>query len=312
MSGPPRWGSVDPRAGLEYPGGVAGSLFVVSTPIGHLEDVSARAQRVLSEVDEILCEDTRVTRRLLDALGVRTPTRSHHAHSSARAVERALERLSEGACLALVSDAGTPLVSDPGAELVARAIDRGVEVVPIPGPSAVLAALVGSGLPTQPFVFLGFLPRGAAEQRETIAPFAGLATLVVYEAPSRVGSTLRRLADACGPDRRACVARELTKRFETFARGTLAELAERFEDGSRGETVIVVGPPGDARTEAPASAADLRAEAGRLLAAGTPPSEAAKLLAASFGLKKRAAYRAVLEVSGAGAPSGADEPPSEG
>lgn len=277
---------------------MVGTLYVVATPIGHLDDLSVRARRILSEVDAVVCEDTRVSRKLLGAHGIERPTVSHHAHSSDEETARLCDRLTRGEQLALISDAGTPMVSDPGLRLVERALARGAAVVPVPGPSAVLAALVGSGLPPQPFVFLGFLPRAGRERREALGPYVRLpATLVLYEAPGRLAETLGFLAEACGPERPACVARELTKRFETFERGTLAELAARFAEGARGEIVVVVGPPRDGEGAPPTEEA-LRGEARRLLDAGVAPSEAAKTLAAAFGLRKKQAYRAVLDVSG--------------
>lgn len=279
---------------------MSGTLYVVSTPIGNLADVGARAKAVLASVAAVVCEDTRVTRKLLSALDVDTPMVSCHAHSPPEQVDRLVARLATGEDLAIVSDAGTPLVSDPGAELVSRAIERSVAVVPIPGPSAVLAALVGSGLPAQPFAFLGFLPRGRAAQTEALAPYAPLSlTLVVYEAPNRVPATLGHLADVLGPDRRACVARELTKRFETFERGTLRALADRLTGGLKGEVVIVVGPPELERdAAAPISDARLEIEARRLLEVGRPPSEAARTLAGALGVPKKRAYQAVLRVCG--------------
>jgi 16S rRNA (cytidine1402-2'-O)-methyltransferase len=276
---------------------MSGTLHVVSTPIGHLGDLGQRARDVLAAAAAIVCEDTRVTRKLLDAYGIERPTVSFHAHSAATDAERLVARLAAGEDLALVSDAGTPLLSDPGERLVDLALDRGLRVSPVPGASALLAALVGSGLRTQPFAFLGFLPRSPGAQREVVAPLAALdLTLVIYEAPTRVARTLRTLVTACGPERRACVARELTKRFETFERGTLGALAGRFEAGTRGEVVILVGPPAAGAGEAPATDDDLRAEAQRLLDAGASPSDAAKTLAGALGVPKKRAYRMLLDL----------------
>lgn len=275
---------------------MSGKLFVVATPIGNLGDLSRRAVETLREVDAILCEDTRVTRKLLSAYEIAKPTISHHAHTSEQQMEHIVGRLAAGACMALVSDAGTPLLSDPGGRLVNRALQRGLEVVPIPGASAALAALVASGLPTQPFCFLGFLPRGKAAQRELVAPVAKLRmTLVIYESPGRLTESLRHLAIICGDDRPACVAREITKKFETYERGTLSDLASRFELGTKGELVVVIGPSDGVDTVA----VSLVEEARRLLNGGGRPSEVAKTLAGAFGVSKKVAYAAVLEVSGA-------------
>ena len=272
---------------------------MVSTPIGNLEDLSARARGVLSSVAAVVCEDTRVTRKLIAAHGIDVALTSFHAHSSDRRTLQLVERLVDGQDLALVADAGTPLMSDPGAELVEAALKRGLSVVPIPGPSALLAALVGAGVPCQPFVFLGFLPRNRSDQRELLGPLAPLSlTLVLYEAPARLAETLRHLAEICGERRQACVARELTKRFETFERGCLGDLAERFQGGTRGELVVVIGPPDRHHEDArPVGEDQLRNEARRLLESGSAPSEVARILAGAFGLPKRRAYRAVLDVA---------------
>lgn len=273
----------------------AGTLYVVATPIGNLEDITLRALRILREVALIACEDTRVTRKLLSAHGIETPTTAYHAHSDPGVARELLRRLEAGASVALVTDAGTPLISDPGDSLVAAAAAADIPVVPIPGPSALLAALSASGLPPQPLLFLGFLPRGDAERREILGPLREAPyTVVVFEAPGRVLDTLGALRRSLG-DRPAAVARELTKRFETIARGPLSALEARFAEPPLGEIVIVVGP-GRAEREG-AATDDIRAEAARLLAAGVRPAEAAKTLAGAFGLPKREAYQLVLEVT---------------
>jgi 16S rRNA (cytidine1402-2'-O)-methyltransferase len=275
---------------------VAGRLYLVATPIGNLEDLTARALRILRESRWIACEDTRVTKKLLDHYGIPTPTVSFHAHSSEAEMERLLEKLAAGEDIALVSDAGTPLLSDPGQELVRAAIARGFDVVPIPGPSAVLTALTASGLPTAKVLFLGFLPRDDASRREILGPLRNAPyTLVVYEAPSRVPATLEALHRSLG-ERDACLARELTKKFETFDRRSLADLAQETEP-PRGEVVLVIGPP----TEVAETLGEdlLRAEAKRLLVSGMKPSEAAKTIAGAHGLTKSAAYQLVLEVASA-------------
>jgi 16S rRNA (cytidine1402-2'-O)-methyltransferase len=273
-----------------------GVLFVVATPIGNLSDLTLRAIRVLGEVAVIACEDTRVTRKLLEAHGISTPLTSFHAHSGAGPLSALLARLEAGEQVALVSDAGTPLVSDPGADLVSAAIARGIEVVPVPGASALLAALAASGLPPQPFLFLGFLPRADVERRELLAPLREAPyTLVIYEAANRVPETLAALQRSLG-DREACLARELTKKFETFARGPLSALVERFQEAPLGEVVLVVGPGVAGRPSPGLDAA--RDEAARLLASGQRPSEVARAIAGAFGLAKQEAYQLVLALKG--------------
>jgi 16S rRNA (cytidine1402-2'-O)-methyltransferase len=266
------------------------TVYVVATPIGNLEDLSPRAQRVLSEAALIACEDTRHTALLCQRYGITTPRVSLHAHNEARRVPELLERLARGESLALVSDAGTPLVSDPGERLVRAALEAGFTVVPVPGPSAVLAALVASGFATRCFAFAGFLPRKGAERARSLAALAVFpGTLILFEAPNRVARTLADLHAALGP-RRAALARELTKRHETVLRGRLGELSLQE---LRGELTIVVEGPSD---EAPPAALleDVDAAADRLLAAGLSARDAARCLAADLGLAKREAYARVL------------------
>ena len=220
----------------------AGTLYLVSTPIGNLEDVTRRALRVLSEVDTIACEDTRHTRKLLDHYGIKTKTVSYHEHNEHERAAELVARLLEGASVAVVSDAGTPGVSDPGFRLVRAAIERGIAVVPIPGPAAFVAALVASGLPTDDFYFGGFLPARSSPRRARLSALRTLpATLVFYEAPHRISDSLRDARECLG-EREAVVARELTKLHEEFARGRLSELAERFsaEGAARGEMVLII------------------------------------------------------------------------
>jgi 16S rRNA (cytidine1402-2'-O)-methyltransferase len=265
-----------------------GAVYVVSTPIGNLEDLSPRAERVLREVAVIACEDTRHTGRLCARLGIRTRRVSLHAHNEARRAAELLRRLARGESIALVSDAGTPLLSDPGERLVAAAANAGHRVIPLPGPSAALAALVASGLPTRPFTFLGFPPRKGGERRrwlETARQAPG--TLILFEAPRRVSATLRDLHSALGP-RRVAVGRELTKRFEEVLRGRLGEI----DVGEpRGEVTIVV-EGGEAQTEAEEGSSDIL-EA--LLERGMRPTEAARELSRACGLSRREAYRRLLE-----------------
>ena len=270
-----------------------GTVYLVATPIGNLDDLSPRAQQVLREVALIACEDTRHTAVLCQRFGIATPRVSLHAHNEARRVPELLEKLARGASLALVSDAGTPLVSDPGERLVRAALDAGAAVVPVPGPSAVLAALVASGFATRQFAFFGFLPRKGAERARALAALAAFpGALVLFEAPNRAAATLADLARALGP-RPALLARELTKRHETLVRGRLGEVAL---DDPRGElTIVVAGPDADAPVSEDAPPADLDAEVRRLLADGRSPRDAARELAERFGIPRRDAYARVLQ-----------------
>lgn len=283
----------------EAPGG---TLHLVATPIGNLEDVTLRALRVLREAGLVLAEDTRRTRILLDRHGIAARPLSLHAHNEAARTAEVLAALAAGRDVALVSDAGTPLVSDPGERLVAAAIAAGHPVVPVPGPSAVLAALAGSGLPPVPFAFLGFAPRRAAERAGRFAAFRERPeTLVLFESPHRLAATLRALADSLGP-RPACVARELTKLHEEWARGTLAELAERFAGGTRGEVTIVVEgrrSPNVARGLSPTegnegpSPSELEERIAGLRATGLGAREIAAVVAQELGCTRREAYALV-------------------
>ena len=268
------------------------TLFLVATPIGNLEDVTLRALRVLREAELVLAEDTRRTRTLLDRHGIAARSVALHAHNEARQSGRALEVLARGGDVALVSDAGTPLVSDPGERLVRAALEGGFEVSAVPGASAVLAALVASGLPTASFLFAGFAPRKPGERREWLQGLRERPeTLVLFESPRRVGATLRELAQELGP-RRACVARELTKLHEELARGTLEALAERFEQGARGELTLVIEGAA-ARAAAPAGEvldAAIRARS----AAGGSASEIARDVARATGVARSEVYARVV------------------
>ncbi len=267
----------------------AGTLYIVSTPIGNLGDLSARAQEALRSADTILAEDTRHTRALLTHFDIHTPLESYHEHNEAASTPGLVGRLQLGARLALVSDAGTPLLSDPGARLVQAATAAGVAVVPVPGASALLAALVGSALPADRFTFFGFVPRKGPERREVLGAVAALRhTAVLYEAPSRVGDTLADLASAGAGGRSAVVARELTKQFEEFCRGTVQDLAARFADEApRGEVVIVVQG-----AEAPIRDEDaLRARAAALRAEGLSARDVVRVLMEDDGAPRNLAYR---------------------
>jgi len=270
----------------------------VATPIGNLGDLSPRALAVLGAVDAVLCEDTRVTGMLLQRYGVSATLVPLHDHNEAEMISRILARVERGERLALASDAGTPLISDPGFRLVRAAIEAGVPVTAIPGPNAALVALTLSGLPPHPFVFLGFLPprdgpRAAAIARHRAVERAGLAaTLVIQEAPHRLAECLAALSEGLGGDRPAAVARELTKRFEEVRRGTLAVLAAHYAtEPARGEICICVGPA----PEEPTAAADLDTQL-RAAMAGQSLRDAAAMVAAATGLPRKQVYARALEL----------------
>jgi 16S rRNA (cytidine1402-2'-O)-methyltransferase len=282
--------------------GGTGVLYVVATPIGNLADLSQRAVQVLSEVDLIAAEDPRRTRQLLTHYGIHTRLWSSHEHNETERVPRLIERLEAGEDLALVSDAGTPLISDPGYPLVRAARARGLRVVPIPGANAAICALSAAGLPSDRFLFLGFPPRVAARRREWMAGVAGEpGTLILYEAANRAEATLRELGEALGPGRRAVVARELTKRFETFLDGTLAALAGRIAadpEQQMGELVILVEGAGGRDNESPRYAEEERVL--RILLAELPLRQAAALAARITGGQKNRLYQTALEWRTAG------------
>jgi 16S rRNA (cytidine1402-2'-O)-methyltransferase len=272
----------------------AGTLYVVSTPIGNLGDLTVRAIEILRAVPLVLAEDTRHARTLFSRYEIRTPTAALHEHNEARSAPRLVARLAEGQDLALITDAGTPLLSDPGARLVRAAIDAGVPVVPVPGASALLAALAGAGLPIDRFTFFGFLPRRGAAREAAIADIAALGHVsVLYEAPGRVAATLADLAGAGLGGRSAAVARELTKRFEEFRRGTVDELAAYYgESPVRGEVVIVIGQ-GTPVAPDPGAARD-RARA--LRDAGMTRRQIVAELVARDGVARNVAYRLAHEI----------------
>lgn len=269
-----------------------GTLYVVATPIGNLGDLSPRAAEVLRTVDAVAAEDTRRTSRLYAHLGATPPVLvSLPAFDERGRLEAVVSRLAAGQAVALCTDAGTPGVSDPGAALVAAAWAAGARVVPVPGPSAALAALSASGLPADRFFFTGFLPRKGGGRAEQLALLAGLpATLILYEAGNRTAATLADLAEALG-DRPAAVARELTKLHEEIARGRLSELQARFSGEVRGEVTILVAGAGEAPKAAPAE--PLEEELKRRLAAGEPPSGLAREVARARGLKRADVYDAI-------------------
>jgi len=267
----------------------AGTLFLVSTPIGNLGDMSHRAVEVLSSAALVIAEDTRHSRRLLDHYEIATPLSSYHEHNEAKETPRLVARLLGGDSIALISDAGTPLISDPGSRLVDAAVAARVAVVPIPGPSAVMAALVGSGMSLERFTFFGFIPRKGKERTEAIADIvASRATSVLFEAGNRVGATLGALAEAGAGTRAAVVARELTKQFEEFKRGSVADLSRVYKEvDPKGEVVLVIaGAEKSVVTED-----ELNDAANVLRASGKPPRDVMDHLISSLGAPRNLAYR---------------------
>jgi len=223
---------------------LAPGLYLVGTPIGNLEDITLRAIRVLKQADLIACEDTRQTQKLLNHYGIETRAVSYHEHNEASRAAELVEKLAQGARIAMVSDAGMPGISDPGFRLVSLAIERGVPVFPVPGPAAFLAAMVASGLPTDSFCFRGFLPaKGGARRRELEKTGGSSSTAVFYEAPHRIRETLADVAEVLGPDRPVVVARELTKIHEEFLRGTAGEVAQvlNARGDVKGEITLLIG-----------------------------------------------------------------------
>ena len=275
---------------------VEGRLRVVATPIGNLGDISARARQALESADAVVAEDTRHTMALLSALGISRPLVSLHTNNETRRVPQVLARLAAGETLVLVSDAGTPLLSDPGYELVRAAADAGIPIEAIPGPCAITTALASAALPVSRFCFEGFLPARERERRAELARLASEPrTLVFFEAPHRIAAMLADLAAAFGADRRASVARELTKAHETVYRGTLGELARRAaeeENFRRGElTVVVQGVPAEAQAVDEA----LLRRAVQLLVKELPPGRAAAVAAQLTGASRSAAYALALQ-----------------
>jgi 16S rRNA (cytidine1402-2'-O)-methyltransferase len=270
-------------------------LYVTATPIGNASDITLRALAVLSGVDAILAEDTRVTSRLLAIHGIRRPLLSYNDNNAPEMRPKILKRLSEGQRLALVSDAGTPLVSDPGHKLVRAAIAEGHAVHPIPGPSAALAALSVAGLPTDHFLFAGFLSSKSGERRSALEELGAIpATLIFFESPGRLGATLKDMAGILG-DREAAVTRELTKLYEEVRRGTLSELAELYEDQTvKGEITLLVAPPPKSAAGA-AEEARMEALLNRTLPF-MPLAAAVALVTDLTGAPRRAVYARALEL----------------
>jgi 16S rRNA (cytidine1402-2'-O)-methyltransferase len=274
-----------------------GILYLVATPIGNLEDITLRALRLLKEVDFIACEDTRHTAKLLTHYGIRTPRGSYHKFNEESRAPKLLQMLRDGKNIALVSDSGSPLVSDPGYELVSACRKEGIQVIPVPGPSAAIAALTGSGLPAESFFFAGFLPSRGSSRKRKLEELAGVpATLILYEAPHRLLPALEDIVAIFGA-RRASIAREITKVHEEFLHATLPELLEivRSRPRIQGEITIIIerGEPAQATTSYPAS---LKQHLEAVMQeTGLPRNEALKSVAIKRGLTRKQAYADLVE-----------------
>jgi 16S rRNA (cytidine1402-2'-O)-methyltransferase len=272
-----------------------GTLYIVATPIGHLEDITLRALRVLREVDLIACEDTRQTRKLLARHEIKTPTISYHEHNEQQRSRELINKLKDGTSIALVSDAGTPTVSDPGLILIQRAIAEGIPVVPLPGPSAVITALMAAGLPTEAWLFIGFLPAKRAARRKELEKLKGLPyTLIFYEAPHRIQTTVKDLLEILG-DRQAVLAREMTKVHEEFQRASLSKFQQWLEERPiKGELVLMVAGASQLEmiVEQPAQAFDVYEEALKLMRSENLDLKVAvKTVAKRRGMSKNEVYR---------------------
>jgi 16S rRNA (cytidine1402-2'-O)-methyltransferase len=286
-----------PVSAQDPPPVLAPGLYIVATPIGNLRDITFRAVDTLAAADIIACEDTRVTGKLLAAHHVATPTIPYHEHNAAKMRPKLLARLKAGGSIALVSDAGTPLISDPGYKLVREAADASIDIIPIPGPSATLAALAVAGLPTDRFLFAGFLASRGAARRRALQPLTGIdASLVFFESARRLADSLADMAAVLGP-RPAAIARELTKRYEEIRRGTLDTLADHYRDAGapRGEVVIVVGPPDSAQAMAAPDLDKLL----RLAMAQMSLRDAAASVSAATGQPRREIYARALALTAA-------------
>jgi len=273
------------------------ALYLVATPIGNLGDITLRALETLAAAEIVACEDTRVSRVLLDRYGIRRRTTAYHEHNAGEAGPKLIAALQAGRSVALISDAGTPLVSDPGYRLVGEALDNGIRVVPIPGPSAPLAALTASGLPSDAFMFAGFLPVKTGQRQTRLEALKAVpATLIFFESPRRLAETLVGMVEALGGDRKAAIGRELTKTFEEMRTGTLQTLADHYAaaDTPKGEIVVCVGPA-ETKTDEPADIDRLLLS----LAAEMPASKAAAEAAKMTGGQKQALYRRLLELKDA-------------
>jgi 16S rRNA (cytidine1402-2'-O)-methyltransferase len=307
---------VPPEAGAFPEGGSAFSfptmatLFIVSTPIGNLGDITRRAEEVLGRVSVVYAEDTRRSRVLLDHLGISVPLVSLHEHNERARSQAVLGKLDAQVDVALISDAGTPLISDPGVRLVEAVTGAGHHIVPIPGASSVLTALVGAGLPTDRFCFLGFAPRKGVERAEFIERIADSEeTTVLFESPERLCKLLEQLRVELGDERGLTVARELTKLHEEFVRGTVAEVAAHFDRcRPRGEVTVVVAPTGAGREPSSLDVAITRAVAGVVLGEGMRPTAAARELAGRLGISRNDAYAVIRGLRARGDELGSERP----
>jgi len=274
-----------------------GTLYVVATPIGNLEDISYRAVRVLKEADLIACEDTRHTAKLLNHYGIDKPTVSYHEHNEASRAEELVAKLEEGLNVAQVSDAGMPGISDPGYRVIKLAIERGVQVVPIPGASAVVAALAASGLPTDSFQFLGFLPARSGERRTLLESLRDAQqTTVAYEAPHRIAETMKDIVELLGAERPVVLARELTKVHEEFIRGSAAEVLQRIQQHElKGEMTLLIGKT--ERATVPAAKKGIASRVEEIMREGSVDENTAlKVVAKEKGISKSEAYRELQRV----------------
>ncbi|MDD7909583.1 16S rRNA (cytidine(1402)-2'-O)-methyltransferase [Pseudovibrio exalbescens] len=272
---------------------IQSGLYIVSTPIGNLGDITVRALETLAACDFVACEDTRVTGVLMQRFGLKTPLMTYHEHNAAKQRPKILEALEAGKAIALVSDAGTPLISDPGYRLVNDVVEAGHSVFPIPGASALLTGLVGAGLPSDTVLFAGFLSQKAGARQKRLEEVKDIpATLIFYESPHRLSATLADMARILGPERPGVVARELTKKFEEFQRAPLQDLVERYSgDRPKGEIVILIGPPAEKEPDA--------ADADRLLLEALqtmPVSAAAKTVSKATGLERKTLYARAMEL----------------
>ncbi len=274
---------------------MAGTLYLVATPIGNLEDITLRALGVLKEVDLIACEDTRHTRKLLTHYGISKPAISYHEHNERARATNLVARLEAGENIALVSDAGTPLVSDPGYRLVGEAISRGITIVPVPGPSALITALAASGLPTDEFTFAGFLPSRQTARRARLDELAQLkSTLIFYEAPHRIRQTIADALEVLG-DRQSALARELTKLHEEFLRGKLSDIAASIDKQPiKGEIVLLIGPPLADNQPKPVSRSVSEEVEEIMQGEGLDHKSALKRVARLRGITKSEAYRQLV------------------
>jgi len=273
---------------------LAGNLYIVATPIGNLGDISERAVEILKQVDLIAAEDTRHSKTLLDRFAISTKVRAYHEHNEDQLTSKLIEQLIGGESIALISDAGTPLINDPGYKLVAAAHDNGIQVVPIPGPSAIITALSASGLPTNKFIFEGYLPaKSEARKKCLLELMSESRTLIFYEAPHRILETMQAMQDVFGSERRVTIGRELTKQFEQIVRDSVSEINAKLENGEikiKGEFVVILE---GAQEVSVADTEVLRIN--QILSEKLSPKDAAGLTAKITGKKKNEVYKLTLE-----------------